>query len=592
MMLVFAAPAWLAAVTAVFNHLWQSTLFGAIAALLTLALRKNHARWRCRLWLAASIKFLVPFSALVAIGSRYGWHTPRLAAQPGTAYFMEEIGQAFVQPVVHKALIAAPYMAFSYVPAILLVLWLCGCMAVILRWGLRWRRIHAVACEAVPLTEGREFRALCRIQKFAGSGRPIDLLSSADRLEPGVFGIFRPVLLWPAGISDRLADGQLEAVMAHELCHVRRRDNLAAALHMVVEAVFWFHPLVWWLGARLVDERENACDEEVLGLGSEPQVYAESILKTCQFYLESPLLCMAGVTGSDLKKRIERIMTRRIGRRLDGRRKLLLAAAGIAALAGPVVFGVLTAPAIRAQSQPGAKPSFEVASIKQNTSGDHRIMFQITPGGRLVATNASAKMLITMSYNLKPHQLEGGPNWLDSDKYDITAKAEGAADRDQIKLMIQSLLADRFKLAFHRETKEMPIYALVQGKNGPRLHASEATGGEAKSQVRIGRGQIDLQSATMAGLADALSTLVGRNILDRTGITGNYDIKLEWTPGESESPLFKGPPDGAGGGAPAPEGNGPSVFTAVQEQLGLKLESQKGPVEMLVIDHIEKATGN
>ena len=280
------------------------------------------------------------------------------------------------------------------------------------------------------------------------------------------------------------------------------------------------------------------------------------------------------------------------GRRLDGGRKPLLAAAAIAAVAGPVLFGVFTAPPIRAQSQPAAKPAFEVASIKPNTSGDRRVRFQITPGGRVALTNASAKMLIMMSFDLKPHQLEGGPNWLDNEKYDITAKAEGAANPDQLKVMMQSLLADRFKLAFHRETKEMSVYALVTAKSGSKLHATEATG-EMKSMFRIGRGQINLEGATMAKLADALSNLVGRNVLDRTGISGNYDIKLEWTPDESEAPMLKSPPDaGAGAAPPAPEAAGPSVFTAIQEQLGLKLEAQKGPVEVMVIDHIEKASEN
>jgi len=158
--------------------------------------------------------------------------------------------------------------------------------------------------------------------------------------------------------------------------------------------------------------------------------------------------------------------------------------------------------------------------------------------------------------------------------------------------MLQSLLLDRFKLTFHRETKDLAVYALVTGKNGPKLHASE-TAGEMKRQFRIGRGQINLEGATMAGLADALSNLVGRNVLDRTGISGNYDIKLEWTPDESEPSMFKGPPaDGAGAGAPAPDASGPSVFTAIQEQLGLKLEAQKGPVEVMVIEHIEKASEN
>ena len=128
-----------------------------------------------------------------------------------------------------------------------------------------------------------------------------------------MFGILRPVLLWPRDIDMRLDDAQVHAILAHELAHVRRRDNLTAAMHMFVEAVFWFHPLVWWIGARLVDERERACDEEVVRLGNDPHVYAESILKTCQFYVESPLTCVPGVTGSDLKKRIERIMSHRPG---------------------------------------------------------------------------------------------------------------------------------------------------------------------------------------------------------------------------------------------------------------------------------------
>ena len=102
---------------------------------------------------------------------------------------------------------------------------------------------------------------------------------SAELFEPGVFGVFRPVLLLPEGIIEKLTAAQLQAILAHELCHVRRRDNLATAMRMLVEAMFWFHPLVWWMGARLVEERERACDEEVLRKGSDPRTYAEGILK-------------------------------------------------------------------------------------------------------------------------------------------------------------------------------------------------------------------------------------------------------------------------------------------------------------------------
>ena len=302
-------------------------------------------------------------------------------------------------------------------------------------------------------------------------------------------------------------------------------------------------------------------------------------------------MCMAGVTGSDLKKRIERIMTRRTGRQLDFGRKLLLAAAGIAAVAGPIAFGVANAPAIRAQSPAKtAAQAFEVASVKPNNSDDHRVMFKMTPGGRVEINNASAKMLIVMSYNLKPNQLSGGPSWLESAKYDITATApEGPDDPERTNLMMQTLLADRFKLAIHRETKDMPIYELVTGKNGPKLKASAEAAGTHMGQFRIGHGQMDLTSVSIADFADNLSRIVGRNVYDKTGLTGTYDIKLEWTPDENENPMLKPHTDGnEGGTAPVAEA-GPSLSDALQEKLGLKLQAAKGPVEIVVIDHIEKA---
>ncbi len=581
------------------NHLWQSTLFAAVVALLSLALRKNQARWRGRLWLAASLKFLVPFSILAEIGSRLGWRSPH-AVSWGVSIITQQSGEPFVPVIGHQAVVTASPAAVSMLPAVFLALWICGFAAALYRWWKNWRPVAAAVRAAVSVEAGRELEMLRRIERAAGVQKPIRMLSTQGRLEPGVFGIFRPVLLWPAGISERLADGQMEAILAHEVCHVRRRDNLASALHTVVEAIFWFHPLVWWLGARLVDERENACDEEVLLMGSEPETYAEGILRTCRFYVESPCAAMAGVTGSDLKKRIERIMARRIGRQLDWGRKLLLAAAGIAALTGPIVFGVASAPAVRAQSQPAATPAaapaFEVASIKPNHSDDHRAMFQITPGGRVNCTNISPKMLIMMAYSVKPNQLAGGPNWLDSEKYDLDAKADGPDDQDRLKLMMRTLLADRFKLAVHRETKDMPIYNLVAAKGGLKIKPLPESGDEKadqrKGQFRMGRGQMNMTGASMEQLADSLSRVVGRNVYDRTSISGSYDIKLEWTPEEGEFPQFKDHGDGHDSSAAAPETTGPSIFAALQDQLGLRMEAAKGPVEILVIDHIEKASEN
>ena len=314
-------------------HLWQSTLFSAFAALLTLALRRNQARVRYWLWLAASYKFLIPFSWLVSIGHQFQWRAV---------------------PAISPSLVLTNLSAASpvFVPALALVLviwaaWACGFLAKAAGWAGEWSRIRAIAHTASPVP----------------LGLPIPVLSTAVPLEPGVFGIFHPVLLLPDGIDIRLTQIQLSAVLAHELCHVRRRDNLTAALHMLVEAIFWFHPLVWWLGVRIVDERERACDEEVLKAGSPAQVYAETILKVCEFYLESPLACMSGTTGSDLKKRMERIMRNHVGEGLKISKKLLLVTAGAAALALPVVVGVMTAQPLRAH------PSLsDGASVTLNTS--------------------------------------------------------------------------------------------------------------------------------------------------------------------------------------------------------------------------------
>src|SRR5262249_17385357 len=156
-------------------------------------------------------------------------------------------------------------------PQFLLLAWACGCLAVLCFWWLRWRSINRAARAAEPVNAGREYEMLRQLERKAGMPGRVKLILSMSAMEPGLLGVFHPMLLLPVGVAERLSDAQLEAIISHELCHVRRRDNLAAAIHMLVEAVFWFHPLVWWMGARLINERERACDEEVLRLGSQPQ---------------------------------------------------------------------------------------------------------------------------------------------------------------------------------------------------------------------------------------------------------------------------------------------------------------------------------
>jgi uncharacterized protein (TIGR03435 family) len=243
-----------------------------------------------------------------------------------------------------------------------------------------------------------------------------------------------------------------------------------------------------------------------------------------------------------------------------------------------------------------AQQTFDVATIKPNAENDHRVMFRIMPGGGFSVTGTNLKMLIMQAYDVKDFQITGGPGWVMSDRWDVNAKAEGLPDRvppETFRPMLQALLADRFQLKLRKETKEMPAYALVTGKGPHKLKASESNGDpEQRQMMRIGRGQANLQGATMAGLTQFLAQQLGRPVVDKTGIAGKFDVEMHWTPepGQGGGPF--------GGGAPPPEAiassdsSGPTLLTAIQEQLGLKLESQKGPVEILIIDSVSKPTEN
>ena len=255
----------------------------------------------------------------------------------------------------------------------------------------------------------------------------------------------------------------------------------------------------------------------------------------------------------------------------------------------------------------GSAPAFEVASIKQaaaQNDGHVRVSMGGDPG-RVNYTNVTLKNVLTRAYDVRNYQITG-PSWLDSERYDIVAKVPDGAPKEQIPAMLQNLLAERFKMAVHRETKEQPVYALVVGKNGPKLKKAE--GGPARqtighgggpqrrgAMVMVGNGRMEARGATVTAFAEALSNLMDRPVVDMTKIEGNYDIALEVSmedlSGMRRMGMMAGPGPGARGpeeGAPAPESTpAPSIFTAVQ-QLGLKLESRKAPIDFIVVDRAEK----
>jgi bla regulator protein blaR1 len=588
------------------NHLWQSTVFAAVVALATLAFRKNRAEVRYWLWLSASLKFLIPFSLLVRLGTRL-WD-----ALPAGKIATHIAGQAVSLRMVQ---IAQPFPeTFAYAPSVqhtsnwtlitIFTVWACGFLGIVLLRFRGWLTIHAAMRASAPMD----------------IAATVPVRSSPGLLEPGVVGFLRPVLLLPDGILKNLPPSQVDAVLAHEQWHIRRRDNLTSAFHMIVEAVFWFHPVVWWIGARLVEERERACDEAVLKLGCEPRVYAEGILNVCKGYLESPLRCVSGVTGSDLKKRIQAILTGHVAGDLTFSRKVALAVAGMAALALPILAGMIGVPAIRAQSQ---TLFFEVASVEPNRSGGLYMGVRTIPNAfpnEFIAANATIKYLIEFAYNVHDEQLSGGPDWIDSARYDVDAKvAESLVDGwrlrqipfdlriAQIRLMVQSLLAVQFDLKVSQDTKEQPIlYALRVAKGGPKLPQTvlapyqetldgipnvDSVGPDGFRGVGVNSNEDGQLIATAYGastrqLADILSPLLDRKVVDETGLKGEYDFTLQWVP------EIKTPDNNQGSDTSAADSSEFSIFTVIQDQLGLKLESETAPVLYLRIDHIEKPAEN
>ncbi len=553
------------------NHLWQSTVFAAAVALATMFMRRNPARLRYWLWLAASLKFLIPFSVLVSMGGGVARPTaapvfPALTVVRVSTYF----APAPTFPTV------APAAARSYRRLAMGTIWAAGALFLLLRWYRRWREIREATRHAKPL----------KVHAW------LPALESRSTIEPGVFGLFRPILIVPEGIADSLPPEQMQTILAHELCHVRYRDNLTAALHMCVEALFWFHPIVWWIGAKLVEERERACDENVLNRGGRPSDYAQGIANVCKAYLEWPLPCVSGITGANLKKRIREIMTWHGTVHLTFVRKSMLALAGIAAVAVPVGIGL-----IRAQTLPPPPTyTYEVVSIHKSSSGQQDSSIGPGAGGGLRTQNVTTMQLLTFAYKVRDYQIAGAPGWVTSERFDVNFTPEkteaaphrGAAPKEleafigRNQQRMQAVLRDRFGLVLRAETHELPIYALVRAKGGEKLTPS--ANAERGPSLQGGPGRVIGIGATLRQLAGHLSFELGRPVIDEIGSDDQYDFKLEYTP---EIPV-----QGAPEGASPPPADGPSIFTALTEQLGLRLEPRKGPVPVYVIEKIEKPSEN
>ena len=275
---------------------------------------------------------------------------------------------------------------------------------------------------------------------------------------------------------------------------------------------------------------------------------------------------------------------------------------------------VLTLGAYAALGQALSPAHFEVVSIKPNSQGGTDVQglgdIRMLPGGRMIAEKVLLRYFIQNAYALKPFQLSGGPSWIDSAHYDIDAKATGNANGAEMRLMMQTLLEDRFQLKIHRETKEMPVYELsapkgdlklIRSKNGvcvasnpnappaPPSPGRPGPCGRAMVSMSPSGARLSGENISVAELVRVLSNILGRTVIDKTAFTGTFDAHLEFAPDEALAGIPRPP---AQRPTPTADLAPPSIFTVIQEQLGLKLESAKGGAEVLVIDHIERPTDN
>ncbi len=326
-------PEWLS--PAVANHVWQSTLFAAAAWLVSLCLRRGPARLRYLVWLTALAKFAVPSALLVAIGAALVPDSPR-AAGTWLVRIAEPLAPA---PALTHA--AAGTSAASLVVGALMLAWIGGAIAFFAQWYLRGRRFAASVAAGRRHTSGREAEIVERIRRRLGLVIWPVVVTCPDATEPGVWGVWRPVVILPEGLAERLSDGEFEMLVLHELIHVARRDNLVANLQRALCCCLWFYPLVWLLDRRVRAERESACDETVLLVENAADVYAASLLNVSRFCIES--IGVAGrsaMAGPNIRRRIERIMTGEAQRRMTiGSRLAFGSAVMVLALASVAVGG-------------------------------------------------------------------------------------------------------------------------------------------------------------------------------------------------------------------------------------------------------------
>ena len=407
------------------EHVWQSTLFLMAAWLLTLVCRRNAAAIRYWIWFGASVKFLVPLAALQWLGEHVGRSLP----EPRTLnpVLVETASALLVPNLPQDATISADIG--SPIPFVVATIWALGTITLAWRWLRQWQSIRSILASAPQ----------------APLDMPAPVRVTSSDFPPGVFGVFRPIVILPNEVMHGLDPRQLQAVLAHEVCHLRRRDNLTAAIHKCVETIFWFHPLVWLVGARMLREREAACDESVVDQGYERRVYAESILSVCRLNVAANAAGVAASTGGNLAQRLTSIMTRaRIQPVGHGSFTLLLAAVLLACFV-PIVAGIFNG-AVR-EAVDSDPVTFEAISLQPSARARWRTTEFDPDSGELLLKNFSIRQLIASAYPWS--RVTGEPRIIDFRHYDIEARWSGdgnTSERNVYRQLLKQIVQANFKL--------------------------------------------------------------------------------------------------------------------------------------------------
>lgn len=430
---------------ALLDHLWQSTLFCGGVWLLMFGLRKNAAALRHWLWTLASIKFLLPFSLLYSLGSLARLF-PAQANQPD--FFGDALSAA--APVLSPTrTLSLPVSAVAAegpgLEVLLFGAWIIGASLVLLHWFSAWSVAEKISRAAKP-----------------APGAPPDAWITDADIEPSAARVFKPVVLLPAALLGKLTTPQLQAVLAHEREHIARHDNLKANIHRVVEALFWFYPLVWWIGRRMLEERERACDEAVIDAGHDPADYAAGILAVCshcRVHAKASLARgpLAAATAGNLTQRIHEILVAARPRSLGFIKAVVLSASTLVVATVPVFAGAFDDALHRydlLRRQANALGSAQV-SLTPAAPGGPPVRTVTVNGDRVVIRNSSLRDLVALAYGVESWRIVGFDSLLDDSHYDVLARLPHPVDEperfDPLALQgtVAKLLAGHFGMQIH-----------------------------------------------------------------------------------------------------------------------------------------------